>query len=285
MSQDADFLRVDDPRPHVRRLTLNRPEKRNALHNALRGALFAALEQADRDPQVRVTVLRGAGPCFSAGYDLAADNAAGQPYFTAGGDGFWPRHVAEGWFRIWDLAKPVIAQVHGWCLAGGSELMAACDLAYVAEDAQVGYPPVRLMSPPDTQFHPWMAGMRNAMELMLTGDAVSGVEAVRMGLANRAFPAGALEEEVLRIAERAAKIPSDLQQLNKRSVHRAMEVMGMRAAIRAGTEIQALAFHQRSSREYLKQLAGGVTKALDQRDGAFGDYRTRRGAGEREREG
>jgi len=117
--------------------------------------------------------------------------------------------------------------------------------------------------------------MRNAMELMLTGDSVSGSEAVRMGLANRAFPAAELEAAVLGVAERVAKIPTDLQQLNKRSVHRAMDVMGVRAAIRAGTELQALGFHQRSSREYLKELAKGVTKALDARDRDFGDYRTR----------
>jgi enoyl-CoA hydratase len=268
------FLLVDDPRPKVRRVTLNRPEKRNALSNALRGELFDALERADRDREVHVTVLRGAGSCFSAGYDLGSNNAANQPYFTAGGDGFWPRHVVEGAFRIWDLAKPVIAQVHGYCLAGGSELMTACDLAYVSEDAQIGYPPVRLMSPPDNQFHPWLAGMRNAMELMLTGDSVSGAEAVRMGLANRCYPNDELEEAVLAMAERVAKIPPDLQQLNKRSVHRAMEIMGMRAAIRAGTEIQALAFHQKSSREYLAELAKGVTQALSKRDEKFGDYRT-----------
>jgi enoyl-CoA hydratase len=271
---EENWILVDDPRPNVRRVTLNRPDKRNALANQLRGQLFQALEAADRDAEVHVTVLRGAGKCFSAGYDLALGNATHQPFFSSGGDGYWPRHVVEGAFRIWDLAKPVIAQVHGYCLAGGSELMAACDLAYVSEDAQIGYPPVRLMSPPDNQFHPWMAGMRNAMELMLTGDAVSGAEAVRMGLANRCFANEALEEGVLEIAERIAKIPPDLQQLNKRSVHRAMDIMGMRAAIRAGTEIQALGFHQRSSREYLKELAQGVNKALDKRDAKFGDYRT-----------
>ncbi|MDX1648656.1 MAG: enoyl-CoA hydratase-related protein [Myxococcota bacterium] len=281
----ADELLVDDPRPRVRRLTLNRPAKRNALHNRLRASLFRALEEADRDPAIAVTVVRGAGPCFSAGYDLAADNAKDLPFPSAGGDGFWPRHVAEGWMRIWDLAKPVIAQVHGYCLAGGSELMAACDLAYVGESARIGYPPVRLMSPPDTQFHPWMAGMRAAMELMLTGDAVDGHEAVRIGLANRCFPDEELEARVLEVAERVARIPGDLQQLNKRSVHRAMEVMGMRAAIRAGTEIQALGFHQRSAREYLKQLARGVTKALDRRDAAFGDYRTAGRSEGEEREG
>jgi enoyl-CoA hydratase len=268
------WLRVDDPAPGVRRLTLDRPDKRNALSNALRGELFAAIEAADRDEAVRVSIVRGAGSCFSAGYDLGQDNAEGLPYPSAMGDGFWSRHVVEGWFRIWDLAKPVIAQVHGWCLAGGSELMAACDLAYVAEDAQIGYPPVRLMSPPDMQFHPWLASMRDAMELMLTGDAISGVEAARVGLANRAYPAAELEARVLEIAGRIAKVPSDLQQLNKRSVHRAMEIMGLRTAVRAGTEIQALGFHQRSSREYLKQLARGVRQALDARDRPFGDYRT-----------
>ena len=266
---------VDEPAPQVRRITLNRPEKRNALNNVLRGEIFGALQAFDRDDDVRVTILRGAGKCFSAGYDLGANNAEGQPYYTSGGDGNWSRHVTEGWFGIWDLAKPVIAQVHGYCLAGGSELATSCDLVYVAEDAQVGYPPVRLMSPPDMQFHPWMVGMRNAMELMLTGDAISGIEAAEYGFANRAFPLEELEAAVLDVAGHIAKIPTDLQQLNKRSVHRAMEIMGMRAALRAGTEIQTLGFHTRSTREYMKEFAKGVTHALSQRDEKFGDYRTK----------
>jgi enoyl-CoA hydratase len=273
---DYSFILVDDPAEHVRRVTLNRPDKRNALNNALRGEIFDALHAADRDPAVRVSILRGAGKCFSAGYDLGANNAEGQPYFTSAGDGFWPRHVVHGWFDIWDLAKPVIAQVHGYCLAGGSELATACDLIYVAEDAQIGYPPVRLMSPPDMQYHPWLVGLRNAMELMLTGDAISGSEAARMGFANRAYPADELDAAVLEIAGRVALVPSDLQQLNKRSVHRAMEIMGARAAMRSGTEIQALGFHQRSSRDYLKQFfTKGVKEALNERDTQFGDYRTR----------
>jgi len=269
-----EFLLADEPAPGVRRLTLNRPEKRNALHNGLRSDILGALEEADRDREVNVSILRGAGKCFSAGYDLAQNPTKGTPYHTAGGDGFWSRHVVDGWLRLWDLRKPVIAQVHGYCLAGGSELATACDLVYVADDAQIGYPPVRLMSPPDMQFHPWLVGMRQAMELMLTGDAISGAEAARIGFANRAYPAEKLEDAVLSIAERVAKVPPDLQQLNKRSVHRAMEVMGIRAALRAGTEIQALGFHQKASAEYLQSLAQGVTKALDARDAKFGDYRT-----------
>lgn len=273
MSQ-SELLSIDDPAPGVRRITMNRPEKRNALNNALRGAIFAALEAADREPAVRVSIIRGAGSCFSAGYDLGADNSREQPYYSAGGAGQWARHVVEGWFRIWDLAKPVIAQVHGYCLAGGSELATACDLVYVAEDAQIGYPPVRAMSSPDCAYHPWLMGMRNAMEMMLTGDSISGIEAAQMGFANRAFPADQLEEAVLNVARRVAKIPRDLQALNKRVVHRAMEVMGARAAIRSATEIQALCFYQPSSREYMKKMRENVTRALDERDSKFQDYRT-----------
>jgi len=113
------------------------------------------------------------------------------------------------------------------------------------------------------------------MEAMLTGDAISGIEAARTGSANRAFPVAQLEERVLEIAERVVKIPSDLQQLNKRSVHRAMKIMGIRAAIRAGTEIQALGMTTASSRAYMKEFSQGVTHALSVRDKTFGDYRER----------
>ena len=227
---DQPILLTDDPAPHVRRLTLNRPEKRNALSNALRGEIFRALEAGDADPDVRVMIIRGAGTCFSSGYDLAS--LGEPPYHTAGAQGQWARHVVEGCFRVWDLAKPVIAQVHGWCLAGGSELAVACDLVYVAEDAQIGYPPVRSISPPDNHYHAWLMGMRAAMEQMLTGDAIDGLEAVRLGFANRAYPAADLEGQVLAMASRIAKVDPELAQLNKRAVHRQMEAMGMRAGLR-----------------------------------------------------
>jgi enoyl-CoA hydratase len=271
-------LLTDTPFAGVRRLTLNRPEKRNALNNELRGAIFQALEAHDNDPDVRITIIRGAGPAFCSGYDLSADNRANQPYHTAGGLGQWSRHVVEGWFRIWDLAKPVLAQVHGYCLAGGTELATACDLVYVADDAQIGYPPVRLMSPPDMQFHPWLMGMRQAMESMLTGDALSGREAAATGWATRAYPVADLEREVLAVAARVAKLPSELAQINKRSVHRAMEIAGLRAAIRAGTEIQALAFQTEASKAYVSQFrrdGASVSRLLSERDGQFGDYRER----------
>jgi len=272
---DEPVLLVDDPRPRVRRLTLNRPGKRNALDDALRGALFDALREADRDPDVSVIVIRGNGPAFCAGYDLGGVNTAVERH-TAPADGWWSRHVVAGWFELWDMPTPIIGQVHGWCLAGGSELAAACDLVYVAEDAQIGYPPVRLMSPPDMQWQTWLMGLRRGMEALLTGDAMSGVEAVQAGVANRAFPAGSLEDEVLAVAERVAKVPPDLLALNKRAAHRAMEAMGIRDGIRATADIQAMGFHQASSKAYMRSFAEkGVREALSDRDRDFGDYRER----------
>ena len=272
---DFKHILVDVPRPGVSRITLNRPESRNALNNTLRGELYGQLEANDQDADIRVTIIRGAGSAFCAGYDLKANNRADQPFHTAGGDGNWARHVVDGFFRVWDLAKPVIAQVHGYCLAGGTELATSCDLVYVAEDAAIGYPVVRSMSPPDNQFFPHLLGLRNAMEMMLTGNAISGIEAAEQGFANRAYSGDTLEAEVLEIAERIAKVPSDLQQMNKRAVHRQMELMGVRAAIRSGTEIQALAFHTESTKAHFKELAAGLTTALTSRDEKFGDYRTR----------
>jgi len=264
----------ETPAPHVRRLTLNRPTKRNALSYALRTQLFELLREADADTAINVIIIRGAGPSFSAGYDLAQDKSETPPWPISTADGAWARHVLTGWFEMMDMATPIIAQVHGFCLAGGTELATACDLVYVAHDAQVGYPPVRSMSSPDMAWHAWMLGMRRAMEAMLTGDSMTGDEAVAAGFANRAFAAEKLDAEVLAIAERVAKVPADLQALNKRVVHRAMEAMGMRDGMRATADINALGFHQRASKEYFAKFAGGVTQALDARDSSFGDYRT-----------
>lgn len=276
---EADYtvLLVDTPAPHVRRITLNRPEKRNALNHDLRAQVLHALRAADADPEVRVMIVRGAGSCFSAGYDLGGGNEGVEyPYFTPGGEGQYPRHVTEGWMSIWELSKPVIAQVHGFCLAGGSELATGCDVVYMAEDAQMGYPAVRF-GVPDMQFHAWLVGMRRGMEMMLTGDSIDGIEAAQRGWATRAYPADELEEKTLEQAKRIAALPPDIVQLNKRAVHRQMEVMGLRTGIRQGTELCALAIHQKSFEEFIAQTgsgAGKLTRALQERDERFGDYRT-----------
>jgi enoyl-CoA hydratase len=276
----SDVVLIDDPAPMVRRITLNRPEKRNALNHALRGGVIDALRTADQDPSVRVMIVRGAGKCFSAGYDLGGGNEGQEfPWHTAGGDGHWPRHVTAGWMGIWELAKPVIAQVHGYCLAGGSELATCCDLVYVADDAQMGYPAVRF-GVPDNHFHAWFVGMRKAMEMMVTGDSLSGVECARLGWANESVPAEALEAKVLEVAQRIAAMPPDIVQLNKRVVHRQMEIMGLHTGIRLGSELCALGTHQKSLHEFIERVQKqGLTSALQERDAPFGDYRTEKHSG------
>ena len=221
---------ADDPRPRVRRLTLNRPAKRNAMSNSVRRVLFDEIRRADPDDDVSVIVIRGAGPAFCSGYDLSPEPDDPMPRPIALRDGFWSRSLVEGWFEMMDMATPIIAQVHGYCLAG---------------------------------------------------DSLTGVEAVAGGYANRALPADELEDEVLRVAERVAQIPGDLLALNKRTVHRALEAMGMRAGVRAGTELQALGLHQRSSREYMPKLRSlGVKGAVEDRDAPFGDGRAPQSEGE-----
>jgi enoyl-CoA hydratase len=269
-------------------VTLNRPEKMNALSHRLRAELFDALKTAEFDQGVRVIIIRGAGRTFSAGYDLSGSNntderstlqepRSGLPVVGPihPGQGQWPQHLLSGYWQIWDLTKPVIAQVHGYCLAGGSELATFCDLMFVAEDAQLGYPPVRAMTTPDLVYHPWHMPMRKARELLYTGDSISGVEAVQIGWANRAFPAERLAEETERFAERIANTQSDMLLMLKRAANRAYEIMGIRSALASGADIQALSGYRPSAGDFGRiAREQGLKAALDWRDGPFRDYRT-----------
>ena len=274
---DYKQILVDEPAPGIRRITLNNPDKRNPLGATMRREIIAALRTHDGDDTVRVTIIRGAGKCFSAGYDLTGGAVDDEPpaYQSADGLGSYPREVTETWMSIWDLAKPVIAQIHSYCLAGATELATGCDLVYVADDAKIGYPAVRFGTP-DMQWHAWLLGPRLGMELMLTGDSISGEEAARAGFATRSYPADELEARVLEIAQRIALIPSDILQINKRTVHRGMAVMGFPTAIRQGTELCALTMGTETFQAFMdeKDKPGGLTAALTKRDSGFGDYRT-----------
>jgi enoyl-CoA hydratase len=259
---EYELIEIDEPAEGVKRITLNRPDKRNAISTPLRNELLDALRAHDHDPDARITIIRGAGKCFSSGYDLGSALMEDAPFYSAPGDGQWARQANDTWFSVWDLAKPVIAQIHGYAIAGATELASACDLVYVADDAFVSYPVVRVASPPDWQYHTVLLGLRRAMELMLTGDPISGEEAARIGFANKSFPADQLEDEVLKVATRIAGVPSDLTQINKRSVHRAFDVWGARAAIRAGTELQALAGHSESAAKFKQDALAAVKRTV-----------------------
>ena len=280
----SDILTIQNERHGI--VQLNRPEKMNALSHNMRAELFDALKNFEADPDVRVVIIRGSGRAFSAGYDLAGisetdserdyiDTRSGLP--TVGpihpGQGQWPQHLLSGYWQIWELTKPVIAQVHGYCLAGATELATMCDLMFVAEDAQIGYPPVRAMTSVDIAYHPWHMPMRKARELLYTGDPISGKEAVEIGWANRAFPVDQLAFETEAFAERIALIDSPMLQMTKRQVNRAYEVMGIRSALAVGADIQTLSAARPGGGEFGRiSREQGLGAALAWRDGPFGDY-------------
>jgi enoyl-CoA hydratase len=219
----------------VRRLTLNRPSVLNALNGELLDALGAALDEAAEDDAVRVVILRGAGRAFCSGYDLAED--ADEELDEAG----W-RRVLEldnaRMLRVLDHPKPIIASVHSYCLAGGTDLMLACDLAVAADDAFFGYVDVRFGSGVVSMFLPWVIGVRAAKELLFTGeDRVSAAEAHRLGLVNRVVPRAALDADTLALAEEIAKNEPFVVQATKRAVHRAWDAAGFREAMAANVEV------------------------------------------------
>jgi enoyl-CoA hydratase len=269
-------------------IQLNRPEKMNALSHNLRAELFHALKDFELDETVKVIIIRGSGRAFSAGYDLSGisqtqdvreyvERRSGLPNVGPihPGQGQWPQHLLSGYWQIWELTKPVIAQVHGYCLAGGSELATMCDLMFVAEDAIIGYPPVRAMTSVDIIYHPWHMHQKKARELLYTGDSVTGVEAVELGWANRAVPVDRLCEATEAFAERIANVDSPMLQMTKRQVNRVYEIMGIRTSLAVGADIQALSAVRPGGGEFGRVAREkGLKAALDWRDRPFGDYGT-----------
>lgn len=223
----------------VRRLTMNRPKSLNALNGELMDALMAAFHGAARDDRVSVVILRGSGRAFCAGYDLNED-AEGGVLDSGGWHAELERSTAQ-MLRILDHPKPVIASVHSYCLAGGTDLMLACDLAVAADDAYFGYVDVRFGSGVVSMFLPWVVGVRKAKEMLFTGeDRISAAEALRIGLVNRVVPRDELDDATLALAEEIARNEPFVVQMTKRAVNRAWDVAGFRAAMAANTEIDTI---------------------------------------------
>ena len=265
-------LLIDDVGP-VRRLTLNRPAKLNALSSEVVESLSAGLAEAARDDAVRVLIVRGAGRAFCAGYDLEEDAVA------EGWDGARWRaalaHDAARMVELFDHPKPVIAQVHGYCLAGGCDLMMMCDVAIASEDALFGEPEIRFGSGVVTMVMPWLIGARKAKELLLTGeDRISATEALRIGLVNRVVPADRLDEATLAFAEEVAKLDPVAVALTKAAINRSLEVAGFREALAANVDLDAVieAAEVPERREF-NRIRGerGLKAAIAWRDARFRD--------------
>jgi enoyl-CoA hydratase len=218
---------------------MNRPDALNALDRALVDAMGEALEDAAEDDRVRVLILRGAGRAFSAGYDLKEDASGGVLDARAWYEEL--RHSTEEMLRFLEHPKPVIASVHSYCLAGGTDLMLACDLAVAADDALFGYVDVRFGSGVVSMFLPWVVGVRAAKELLFTGaDRIPADEAHRIGLVNRVVPRERLDDATMELAEEIAKNEPFVIQATKRAVNRVWDVAGFRAALDANTELDVL---------------------------------------------
>ncbi len=256
-------------------VTLNRPERRNALSGKLLRELHEALLEADEHNTVHSVVLRGAGPHFCAGADLNEYSSGRGPEYRGRqeiDDDVWRLEQGQRMrLQIFDMHKPVIAQVHGTCIGIGTELAWFCDMVIVADDARIGFPPTRDLGTPPGSMWLYHCGPQWAKRLLLTGDSLTGKDAVEIGLALKSYPADQLEHEVMRLADRMGLVDPHLLSANKRIVNLGLELMGARTAMRIGAEIDArghLAPKARAFRETMK--AHGVKHAFQQRDAAFG---------------
>jgi enoyl-CoA hydratase len=256
-------------------VTLNRPERRNALSLTLLRELNAALLEADEHNEVHCVVLRGAGPHFCAGADLSEFSTQRGPEYRGRqeiDDDVWRLEQGQRLrVMLFDMHKPVIAQVHGSCIGIGTELAWFCDLILVADDARIGFPPVRDLGTPPGSMWLYHCGPQWAKRLLLTGDCLSGKDAARIGLALKSFPAARLQTEVMKLADRMGLVDPHLLSANKRLVNLGLELMGARTIQRIGAEIDArghLAPKARAFKETMR--AHGVKHAFQQRDAAFG---------------
>ena len=269
------------------RITLNRPEKLNALSAKLQRELNTALWEADNDAAVHVIILRGAGRAFCAGYDLTpmqsppkrddrseAYTAVYRGMASLDDDVWQLERQQRDRMAIWDIHKPVIAQVHGYCLAGGTDLALLSDIIIAADDAVFGFPPVRAMGSPPAHMWTYLVGPQWAKYFLLTGDSVTGKQAAEIGLVLKSVPSDSLEAEVEAIASKMERIDVELLSPNKRIVNMAMELMGARTMQRLAAENDGRAHLAPAVREFGRiAMTQGLKAALEWRDGQFGDSR------------
>ncbi len=267
----------------VARITLNRPEKLNAISQLMLRELHDALWEADDDTSVHCIVLKGSGRAFCAGYDLAAPRGErdrdGRTYrgMSTFDDDSWQMEKAQRLrMALFDLHKPVIAQVHGYCLAGGTDLATLCDMIVCAEDARFGFPPARDLGVLPTQMWLYHVGPQWAKRLLLTGDTITGAEAAQIGLTLKAVPAELLTGEVDQLAARLALVDRELLAANKRIINLGLELMGAKTLQRLAVETDARG-HQAASADGFRNNVRerGLREALRERDRPFGDGRAR----------
>ena len=261
------YEKVEDK---IWRLTLNRPEKLNALSGKLLSELDSVMSEYESNPDASVLIIRGAGRAFSAGYDLQGTQQPGSG-FTVTNDRMGLHRTIERWQRLWSINKPTIAQVHGFCLAGGTEFIGHCDIVFASEDALFGHPAGRSLGIlPTLSMWPLLMGPRKTKEYFFTGDYIPAKEALEWHLVNRVFPKDQLESETLAYARRVAIVPAELLMLHKAAVNRYVEILGIRAAEQSSADLDVIAHQTDTVRAWMKNSREkGLKQALTERDRPF----------------
>ena len=280
----------------VGRITLNRPERGNGITLEMPAELAAAVEEANLDPLVHVIALAGNGTGFCGGYDLAAAEAMGAPASEqAGGAPTDPAAVARNHdpTQIWDPVvdfqmmsrnlrgfmslfhsdKPVICKIHGFCVAGGTDMALCSDLIVTEDKAKIGYPPARVWGVPTSMLWSHRIGLERARRLLLTGDSIDGTTAVEWGLASEAAPLPELDERFDSLLERVARIPVNQLVMHKLAINAPLLAQGLYGNQMMSVFFDGIARHTREGYEFQRQAAGdGYREAVRRRDEPFGDH-------------
>jgi enoyl-CoA hydratase len=284
---------------HIARITLDRPERGNGLTRQLIDELAAVVEHADLDPRVRVMLLAGNGTGFCGGYDLVESaegmgsprsETAGEPdgaptdpaVMAANHDpnATWDPMVDHGmmsrnvraFMTLFHVPTPVVCKVHGFCVAGGTDLALCSDLLVIAEDAKIGYPPARVWGSPTTSMWTTRLGPQRAKRLLFTGDCLSGAEALEWGLAIEAPPADELDERAEALARRIAQVPLNQLQMMKLLVNQQVYSQGLHATQLLGTVFDGITRHTPEGHAFQQRAAeSGFRQAVRERDEPFGD--------------
>ena len=268
----ADFTSLSfECESHIAHITLNRPERLNALNKLALTEINQALDRAEADDEMRVIVISGAGRAFSSGFDLK-DQMERQPE----GSQVW-RDILDLDFdttmRFWNSPKPTIAAVHGACLAGAFELAMSCDITIASEDAVFGEPELKFGAGIVTMLLPWMTGPKQAKRIILTGDdRIVAQDALAMGLVSRVVPSGTHVEEAFRTARAIALVDPDLVADTKKAINRTYEIQGMQAALKTALDIDhTIESHGSPDKRAFMQIARerGMRQAIAWRDARF----------------
>ena len=262
----------------VATLTLNRPERLNAITPQLAEELRAAVAEANADDAVGVIRLRGAGRAFCAGYDIGwgsewmVETEGDRPWDPMADLRGMNRFVQDTYMALWRSPKPVVAQVHGFCVGGGTDFALCSDLIVCAEDCRIGYPPARVWGSPTTAMWTYRLGLERSKRLLLTGDPLDGRTAVEWGLASIAVPDDEIDAAGLALAKRVAQLPSNQLQMMKLLVNQVYEQMGLHVTQIIGTLLDGAARHTPEGVAFTHRAMEDVRAAVAERDGPFGDY-------------